>query len=108
MSLWAEFLNNKGRTIDKWFHYFPVYEAHFGRYVNRPMNFLEIGVWRGGSLQMWKRYFGPHARMVARDINPHCAGFAEDHNGVRTAGQPHHRDPDRGTHESHARPVVLQ
>jgi hypothetical protein len=34
MSLWAEFLNHRGRGIHKWKHYFPVYERHFSRYVN--------------------------------------------------------------------------
>jgi hypothetical protein len=43
MSLWAEFLTNDRRVIHKWTHYFPIYEHHFARYVNRPMVFLEIG-----------------------------------------------------------------
>jgi hypothetical protein len=42
MTLWAEFLKNDGRVIDKWKHYFPAYAAHFCRYVNRPVTFLEI------------------------------------------------------------------
>ena len=36
------------------------------------MTFLEIGVSRGGSLQMWQRYFGPLARIVGIDINKEC------------------------------------
>lgn len=91
MSLWAEFLTNSGRPIHKWKHYFPVYESHFGRYVNRPMKFLEIGCWLGGSLQMWKRYFGPHAMIVGIDINPECAAFEEDQIAVRIGDQ---ADPD--------------
>jgi hypothetical protein len=35
-SLWAEFPSRDGRTIHKWQHYFPAYETHFGRYMNRP------------------------------------------------------------------------
>jgi hypothetical protein len=27
---------------------------------------------------MWKRYFGPHARIIGIDINPHCKQFEED------------------------------
>jgi SAM-dependent methyltransferase len=91
MSLWAEFLTNKGRPIHKWKHYFPAYESHFGRYVNRPMKFLEIGCGAGGSLQMWKRYFGPHAMIVGIDINPGCAAFQEDQIAVRIGNQ---ADPD--------------
>ena len=90
MSLWSEFLTNKGRTINKWTHYFPAYENHFGRYVNRPVKFLEIGVCHGGSLQMWKRYFGPRAVIVGIDIRPDFA-FEEDQIAVRTGDQ---ADPD--------------
>lgn len=91
MSLWAEFLTNTGRPIHKWKHYFPAYESHFGPSVNRPMKFLEIGVGLGGSLQMWKRYFGPHAMIVGIDLNPACAAFQEDQIAVRIGNQ---ADPD--------------
>ncbi len=87
MSLWAEFLNHDGRVIDKWKHYFPAYERHFARYVNRPLTFLEIGCGEGGSLQMWKRYFGPHAQIVGVDIRPDCARFQEDQIAVRIGDQ---------------------
>jgi cephalosporin hydroxylase len=36
------------------------------------MTFLEIGVSKGGSLQMWQRYFGPLAQIIGIDINPDC------------------------------------
>lgn len=87
MTLWSEFLNNKHRTINKWKHYFPAYELHFSRYVNRPMTFLEIGCGRGGSAQMWKRYFGPHAFIVGIDIIPECKEFEEDQIAMRIGNQ---------------------
>jgi len=87
MSLWAEFLNHRGRTIHKWKHYFPAYERHFSRYVNRPLTFFEVGCGEGGSLQMWKRYFGPHAQIVGIDIRPECAAFEEDQVSVRIGDQ---------------------
>jgi hypothetical protein len=86
-TLWTEFLNHDGRTVDKWKHYFPAYEAHFGRYVNRPLTFLEIGGGDGGSSQMWQRYFGPHAQIVSIDINPRCSAFEEDQIAVRIGSQ---------------------
>ena len=64
MNLWADFLTNERRVIHKWTHYFPIYEDHFGRYVNRPMVLLEIGCGQGGSLQMWKRHLGSFAQIV--------------------------------------------
>jgi cephalosporin hydroxylase len=70
MNLWQDFLNNKGKVIHKWVHYFPIYERHFNYWQNKSMTFLEIGVSKGGSLQMWQRYFGPLAKIVGIDINP--------------------------------------
>ncbi len=87
MSLWLDFLTNDQRLIHKWKHYFPVYECHFGRFVNRDTVFIEIGCGEGGSLQMWKRFLGPHARIVGIDINPHCASFAEDQIEIRIGDQ---------------------
>ncbi|WP_428484002.1 class I SAM-dependent methyltransferase [Rhodopila sp.] len=87
MNLWADFLSNDGRIIDKWKHYFPAYERHFARYVNRPLTFLEIGCGEGGSLQMWKRYFGPHARLIGIDVRPQCAAFEEDQIAIRIGDQ---------------------
>lgn len=87
MTLWAEFLNNRGRLTHKWTHYFPVYERHFERFVNRPCLFIEIGCGEGGSLQMWKRYLGPYAQIVGLDIAPEAKAFAEDQISVRIGDQ---------------------
>lgn len=87
MSLWAEFLTNRGRIIHKWTHYFPIYEDHFARYVNRPMTFLEIGCGEGGSLQLWKRYLGPLAQIIGIDIDETCKNFEEDQIAVRIGDQ---------------------
>jgi SAM-dependent methyltransferase len=78
MSLWSDFLTNQQRLIHKWKHYFPVYERHFDRFVNTDVVLIEIGCGEGGSLQMWKRFLGPHARIIGIDINPRCLAFAED------------------------------
>ncbi len=78
MTLWSEFLDNDKRILHKWKHYFPIYERHFKTFVYRPVTFMEIGCGRGGSLPMWKRYFGPHARIIGVDVNPDCKTFEED------------------------------
>jgi len=87
MSLWSDFLTNEQRLIHKWTHYFPIYEAHFGRYVNRPMVLVEIGCGEGGSLQLWKRYLGPLAQIVGIDIAPSAKAFEEDQIAVRIGDQ---------------------
>lgn len=71
------FFANPGRLIDKWHHYFEIYHRHFERFRGRSPVVLEIGVFHGGSLQMWKQYFGPGAKIVGVDLEPNCAQFAE-------------------------------
>jgi hypothetical protein len=87
MNLWSEFLTNNGRQIHKWTHYFPIYERHFGPFVNRATTFIEIGVSKGGSLQLWKRYLGPFAQIVGIDIDPTCKAVEEDQIAVRIGDQ---------------------
>ncbi len=69
---------NQGRVIHKWVHYFDIYERHFERFVGDEVNILEIGISHGGSLQMWKHYFGEKANIVGVDIDPRCKSFEEE------------------------------
>ena len=48
------FMNNTGNLINKWKHYFDIYDRHFKRFRNKDIHVLEIGVYHGGSLFMWK------------------------------------------------------
>ncbi len=72
------FLENPGRMIHKWMHYFEIYDRHLARFRDTEVNVVEIGVYQGGSLQMWKQYFGPRASIWGIDINPQCRQFEED------------------------------
>lgn len=76
--LWKYFSNNEGRIIHKWHHYFDIYHNHFCRFRNLPVAVLEIGVYKGGSLQMWKSYFGNKAKIYGVDIDPLCKELEED------------------------------
>jgi hypothetical protein len=66
------FLNNSGKLLHKWMHYFDIYERHLGRFRNTAPVMIEIGVSGGGSLAMWKDYLGPEAKIVGIDIDPAC------------------------------------
>jgi hypothetical protein len=72
------FQQHTGRLVHKWSHYFPIYERHLSRYRQTPVRLLEIGVSHGGSLQIWKRYFGECAALVGVDIDPRCREYVED------------------------------
>jgi cephalosporin hydroxylase len=70
--LLTSFINKSDRMINKWIDYFEVYEKTFSAYKNKPITFLEIGVQNGGSLQMWREFFGPEAKIIGVDIDPQC------------------------------------
>jgi cephalosporin hydroxylase len=72
------FEGNKKRLIFKWMHYFEIYDRYFSKYRETDVHFLEIGVSHGGSLQMWKDYFGRNAKIFGVDVNPFCQRFEED------------------------------
>jgi len=73
----------------KWWHYFPVYESVLGHLRERPIRFLEIGVYQGGSLAMWRRYLHADSMIVGLDIDPNCARFDDPsmHTHVRIGDQ---------------------
>lgn len=78
---------NPGRLIHKWVHYFDVYHRHLARLRGGPVTLLEFGVFHGGSLQMWRHYFGPEPRIVGVDIDPRCEVLAEEGIEVRIGDQ---------------------
>ena len=59
-------------NVHKWHHYFDIYTRYFERYRDRPITMLEIGVFRGGSLRMWKKYFHPDSTIVGIDVDQSC------------------------------------
>ena len=72
------FYGQSHNICQKWQHYFSIYETHFAKYRGRRLRFLEIGVSQGGSLDMWKSYFGPRASIIGVDIDPACRRFHDD------------------------------
>ena len=50
--------------------YFSAYDEIFKKYIGEKIVFVEIGILHGGSLEMWRNYFGSQARIIGIDINP--------------------------------------
>ena len=73
----AYFDRNPGRLMYKWAHYFDIYHRHFERFRGQPCTIVEVGVFHGGSLQMWRDYLGPQARIIGVDINPRLRDLGE-------------------------------
>jgi hypothetical protein len=70
--------NEDGLMIHKWLHYFDIYDRHFAPFRDREVTVVELGVYQGGSLQMWRDYFGPRARIVGVDVDPRCGELPVD------------------------------
>ena len=87
MNLWQDFQTNDKKLIHKWMHYFPIYERHLSSYRNKTITMLEIGVSKGGSLQMWQRFLGPMATLIGIDIDPSCKEHEGDNIFVRIGDQ---------------------
>jgi hypothetical protein len=71
------FIENKGKKLHKWFHYLEIYDKYFSKFRDRPIKILEIGVFGGGSMQMWKSYFSD-VKIYGIDINPECKNHDDD------------------------------
>jgi len=82
------FYDTPHRICQKWAHYFRIYERFFSRYRrSRDLRMMEIGISQGGSLDMWRAYFGPEALIVGVDIDPRCRGYENGRTRVRIGSQ---------------------
>jgi len=69
------FYRNTGKIIFKTLHYFEIYDRHFSRFIGKEITILEIGVFKGGSLELWRNYFGRKCKIYGIDINPECKKY---------------------------------
>src|SRR5437016_2396585 len=70
--------HKEGRGIWKWEHYFDIYQKHFQKFVGREAHVVEVGIYSGGSLDMWKSYFGDKCRVYGVDIEEACRAYANE------------------------------
>lgn len=86
--LWDFFQNHRtGHGVWKWEHYFEIYRRHLSKFVGRSPNVLEVGVYSGGSLEMWRSYFGEGSHIYGVDIEPACKAYESDHVSVLIGDQ---------------------
>ena len=88
----SEFANlyasHEGCLIHKWHHYLHLYDRYFGSFKDKKnLRFLEIGVSQGGSLQMWRKFFGEEATIFGIDIDPKCKQYDGLYGQVRIGSQ---------------------
>lgn len=70
--------HTEGRGIWKWKHYFEIYHRHFCKFIGQEVRILEVGVYSGGSLEMWRHYFGPKCIVYGVDIEEACKAYEDD------------------------------
>lgn len=83
MTLIEQFESHQGRMAHKPPKYLDIYDRHFQRFLGKPITLVEIGVGEGGSLQLWKKFFGSQVTVVGIDYRPECSAFEEDQIHVR-------------------------
>ena len=66
----------------KWEKYFDVYENLLSKYKNKNITFVEIGIFNGGSLKLWKKFFGENSKIIGIDINEKCKQFEDKENNI--------------------------
>jgi len=59
-------------------HYFDIYHRHLQKFTGKEVHVLEVGVYSGGSLEMWREYFGPKCRVYGVDIREDCKALEDD------------------------------
>lgn len=57
--------------------YFDVYDELFCRFRGEKITFIEVGVFDGGSLFMWRDFFGSQARIIGVELNPAAKQWEE-------------------------------
>jgi len=60
------------KTLFKMDHYLDIYDRELAPWLGKRVNFLEIGVYKGGSLRMWRDFFAPGSSLTFLDIDPAC------------------------------------
>lgn len=79
MNKFKEFFeNNNSNYLSKYEHYLDAYDRHLAKYVDKEITVVEFGINQGGSLNMWRDYFGDKVKIVGIDINPDCQKLAKE------------------------------
>jgi cephalosporin hydroxylase len=86
--------------------YTNTYARFFAPFADQPINLLEIGIDRGGSLRLWEDFF-PRASIHAIDINPRCVQYASDRVTVYVGSQTDDRFLEGVARESGRLDIVI-
>ena len=57
--------------------YFDAYPNLLAPYVGKRVTLVEVGLFKGGSLFMWREFLGSQARIIGIDIEPTAVKWRE-------------------------------
>jgi hypothetical protein len=77
----------EGPGVWKWLHYFEPYHRHLHKFVGCPISLVEVGVYSGGSMAMWRQYFGDDCRVHGVDIRDECGVYEDAHTTIHIGDQ---------------------
>lgn len=77
----------EGAGVWKWLHYFEPYHRHLHKFIGRPVVVVEVGVYSGGSMPMWRHYFGEDCRIHGVDIQEECKVYEDSHTTIHIGDQ---------------------
>jgi hypothetical protein len=77
----------EGPGVWKWLHYFDIYHRHLSKFVGRDVTLVEVGVSSGGSMPMWRHYFGTGCRIHGVDIQEACKVYEDAHTKIHIGDQ---------------------
>ena len=78
---------SRGPGFWKWDHFYEAYHRHLKKFVGQAVSLCEIGVFSGGSLDMWTAYFGDRCHVHGIDLEPACKTYERDNVTIHIGDQ---------------------
>lgn len=83
MNRLEEIFYKSEHSSDKWQPYFEVYDRHLSSFIGQKVTLVEVGVQKGGSLEMWAEYLGDKAKIIGIDVDPECANLKYNNENIK-------------------------
>jgi hypothetical protein len=77
----------EGPGVWKWLHYFELYHRHLRKFVGQKVTVVEVGVYSGGSIPMWRHYFGEECLLHGVDVQQECKVYEDSRTTIHIGNQ---------------------
>lgn len=72
----------EGPGVFKWNHYLDIYHQYLQKFIDQKVSIMEVGVYSGGSLTMWRNYLGEYCTVYGVDILEDCKKFENEYTKI--------------------------